>query len=189
MANVIINDTHLTDIANAIRAKGGTTATYLPSEMADAITAIESGSGGGGSSTTTGISYIGFGVVGKTNSGGYNNKITFPVMPQGFNLKTLKWKCLFYVESNDTSCSGIWRYDSTTKKCERMTLGNSTWETTDNIFLAEAYDDTDFKEYFPSGILFNGAASTNYFYVSTMEVSDDKELSSFGFKPIIWTVE
>lgn len=46
MANVIINDQNLTNIANAIRGKNGTTTTYKPSEMAAAISAIETGSGG-----------------------------------------------------------------------------------------------------------------------------------------------
>lgn len=46
MANVIINDTNLTNIANAIREKNGSTDTYMPSEMADAIAAIETGGGG-----------------------------------------------------------------------------------------------------------------------------------------------
>ena len=48
MANVIINDTNLTNIANAIREKNGTTNSYKPSEMANAIAAIEAGGGGGG---------------------------------------------------------------------------------------------------------------------------------------------
>lgn len=43
MANVIINDTNLTNIADAIRAKNGSTDTYKPSEMAAAITAISGG--------------------------------------------------------------------------------------------------------------------------------------------------
>lgn len=47
MANVIINDTNLTNIAAAIREKNGTTTTYKPSEMASAIAAIETGGGGG----------------------------------------------------------------------------------------------------------------------------------------------
>lgn len=47
MANVIIDDTNLTNIANAIRGKNGTQTTYLPSEMATAITNIPSGGGGG----------------------------------------------------------------------------------------------------------------------------------------------
>lgn len=47
MANVIINDTHLTNIADAIREKTGTSDTYKPGEMATAIQAIEAGSGGG----------------------------------------------------------------------------------------------------------------------------------------------
>lgn len=37
-----IDDTHLTNIANAIRAKNDTTNTYKPSEMAEAINGIES---------------------------------------------------------------------------------------------------------------------------------------------------
>lgn len=40
MANVIINDENLTNIANAIRGKNGLTTTYKPSQMAAAITAI-----------------------------------------------------------------------------------------------------------------------------------------------------
>lgn len=41
MANVIVNDTNLTDIANAIRDKNGETTTYKPSEMATAIGKID----------------------------------------------------------------------------------------------------------------------------------------------------
>lgn len=37
MANVIINDSHLTDIADSIRNKNGTNNKYKPSEMASAI--------------------------------------------------------------------------------------------------------------------------------------------------------
>lgn len=48
MANVIINDTNLTNIANAIREKNGTTNTYKPSEMASAITNLPTGGSGGG---------------------------------------------------------------------------------------------------------------------------------------------
>ncbi len=47
MATVTINDTHLKNIASAIRSKNGTTDTYKPSQMASAIENIESGSGGG----------------------------------------------------------------------------------------------------------------------------------------------
>ena len=46
MANVIVNDTNLTNIANAIREKNGETTSYKPSEMAAAIAAIEGGGGG-----------------------------------------------------------------------------------------------------------------------------------------------
>ena len=47
MANVIINDTNLKNIGNAIREKNGGEILYKPSEMADAILAIEGGGGGG----------------------------------------------------------------------------------------------------------------------------------------------
>lgn len=43
MAIVTIDDTNLTNIANAIRSKNGTNNTYKPSEMASAIESIETG--------------------------------------------------------------------------------------------------------------------------------------------------
>ena len=46
MSIVTIDDSNLTAIGNAIRAKNGTTTTYKPSEMAAAISAIESGDSG-----------------------------------------------------------------------------------------------------------------------------------------------
>ena len=46
MSIVTIDDSYLTAIGNAIRAKNGTTTTYKPSEMAAAISAIESGDSG-----------------------------------------------------------------------------------------------------------------------------------------------
>ena len=45
MAKVLVTDTHLTDIASAIRNKNGTSDTYKPSEMANAIESIETGGG------------------------------------------------------------------------------------------------------------------------------------------------
>lgn len=48
MANVVINDAHLNNIAAAIRAKNGSADTYKPSEMAAAINAIENTGGSGG---------------------------------------------------------------------------------------------------------------------------------------------
>lgn len=43
MANVIINDTHLNNIADSIRSKNGTSTKYKPSEMATAISNIPVG--------------------------------------------------------------------------------------------------------------------------------------------------
>lgn len=47
MANVLVQDTSLQAIANAIRAKNGTETLYKPGEMASAITALPTGGGGG----------------------------------------------------------------------------------------------------------------------------------------------
>lgn len=47
MANVLVNETALHDIADAIREKNGSQDTYKPSEMADAISDIESEVTGG----------------------------------------------------------------------------------------------------------------------------------------------
>ena len=46
MSIVTIDDSYLTAIGNAIRAKNGATTTYKPSEMAAAISAIETGDSG-----------------------------------------------------------------------------------------------------------------------------------------------
>lgn len=45
MAKAFIDDTNLTAIANAIRAKTGSADTYLPSEMATAISNLQIGGG------------------------------------------------------------------------------------------------------------------------------------------------
>lgn len=46
MTNVVIDDTNLKNIASAIREKNGTTDSYKPSEMSNAIKNIETGGGG-----------------------------------------------------------------------------------------------------------------------------------------------
>lgn len=55
MGKVIINDTTLTSIADAIREKNGQATTYLPSEMPAAIQAIE---GGGSKINITNAEYL-----------------------------------------------------------------------------------------------------------------------------------
>lgn len=46
MAQVLVNESSIEDIADAIRAKNGSSDTYLPSEMGDAIRNIPAGGGG-----------------------------------------------------------------------------------------------------------------------------------------------
>ena len=53
MSRVTVNETYLSDIADAIRSKNGTENTYTPAEMADAIEAIS-----GGGITPTGTKQI-----------------------------------------------------------------------------------------------------------------------------------
>ena len=48
MANVLVEETSLSNIASAIRVKNGSTAVYKPGEMAAAITNLPSGGSGGG---------------------------------------------------------------------------------------------------------------------------------------------
>lgn len=45
MSQVLITESHLTNIANAIRAKNGSNATYTPAQMSTAIAAIQTGGG------------------------------------------------------------------------------------------------------------------------------------------------
>ena len=48
MADYLVTDTELTDVADAIRTKGGTSAALeWPTDFVDAIDAIEAGGGGG----------------------------------------------------------------------------------------------------------------------------------------------
>lgn len=52
MSNVLVNDTSLTAIANAIRSKLGVSTTYKPGQMASAIQSIPTGGGSGGLSVS-----------------------------------------------------------------------------------------------------------------------------------------
>jgi hypothetical protein len=58
MANVLIEEISLTNIANAIRAKNGLSTTYKVSEMPSAINAISGGGGGGGPALKKQINFI-----------------------------------------------------------------------------------------------------------------------------------
>lgn len=69
MSKVLVNESSLTGIADAIRSKNGSTDTYKPSEMAAAITAI---SGGGGSGPE--IPEEAFVLSGNCNYWDYNGK-------------------------------------------------------------------------------------------------------------------
>ncbi len=85
MANVFIQDTTMTAIADAIRAKGGTEDSLLPSAMPDAISAIETGGGGGGGEPTDGdylVQFIGYrGEVYQTGRYNTGDTVSVPADP------------------------------------------------------------------------------------------------------------
>lgn len=169
MANVIINDTNLTNIADAIRSKTGSNDTYLPSEMANAISSISSGTvniGGG--------SKIYFGAMG-TVGASYCNKMSFDkVLPTDFDMTTATNFVLIFGVSNL-----LWRYNAATKQCEYLggiySTGTSINTATYQRNLLEDVADTSksFSNYFASGVKFN----TNYAYISSSEITNLKCLN------------
>lgn len=64
MSKVLVTETYLEDIADAIRSKNGSTDTYTPAEMASAISDISGGGGSGGEPTSVKIIFA-------TDSNGY----------------------------------------------------------------------------------------------------------------------
>lgn len=80
MANVLVNDLYLGDIADAIRSKLGVQTTYKPSQMANAIESI-SGGGGGSSLGTKSITANGTYNASSDSLDGYS-QVTVNV-PQG----------------------------------------------------------------------------------------------------------
>lgn len=55
---IAIDNSHLTDIANAIRSKNGSADTYKPREMAEAIAAIPTGGSGGTAQKIEMVGYV-----------------------------------------------------------------------------------------------------------------------------------
>lgn len=146
MGKVIINDTTLISIADAIREKNGETVTYLPSEMPDKIKNIEGG--GGMVKITNGDSIFSdchfhqglFDVCDFTNNTVYTN------MFYNSDVESIKFKnfCSDFVDISYmfSYCTSIKTVDFSEidvlkiNTCTNMFSGNSTIE---NVILPNCY--------------------------------------------------
>lgn len=162
MGQVLITETYLTDIANAIRKKNGSTTTYKPSEMAAAILAITT------SSDTPSVTYNDTGVdcSAMKKLGSFTNKSTTTGDLSGHtagkltkcipNNKKIHFKAVVFVPTglqlNDMSVSDFtngrsWSPNNnyTTRKSYPISTGiNYVFDWDENIAVT-SYDDEDDK--------------------------------------------
>lgn len=113
MAITTINDIHLTNIAEAIRNKNGSSDTYKPSEMATAISNIETG-GGGETPEYTRVDYIQFNGNQLVDTGIIGNQDT--QICASFTWESTTQRHLYGCASSDNTKSitsymdGSWRF-------------------------------------------------------------------------------
>lgn len=109
MSKVLVNEENLTNIANAIREKNGTTTTYKPGDMATAIQTISSG----GATPEKGI------VINEWDSNGYATDITVVGMGEIPN---------YYLELYDYNARHILSKATTIRLPNQLTsIGNSAF--------------------------------------------------------------
>ena len=129
MANVLITEQYLYDIADAIRDKLGAATTYKPGEMADAIESI-SGGGGGGSSASAYI-VTGTFVSADTQYGivnvdcGFEPELVLVTLPFNDNDTTSFW----WKNASWGASKAIWELRPAEQNGYMVDLGRQTGET------------------------------------------------------------
>ena len=140
MARYSIEDTTLTNIANAIREKNGTTTTYKPSEMALAISSIQ---GGGGSETKPmalslirkGIGYIDTGIDGANSNLTIQIRYEFETMPTGY------WYLIRAYATESTNSTRILYNKTTATYCCLNSIPSSSLSLTQTRYAGVVYTD------------------------------------------------
>ena len=115
MANVLVQDTSLTAIANAIREQNGSTDTYKPAEMATAIQGIQAG---GGELKT----------IVASQSYNYSSSMTsFTIQNNNFPESGVDFALVIGADTNNLNYPiGIYDYKASTNKFEKNSI---TWKS------------------------------------------------------------
>lgn len=106
MTKVLVDDTNLTNIANAIRGKAGGSTRYKPSEMATAITNIPSGGGSGATMIET--SSVSATTLTFNNSSTYSHYAIFAVSNTGYSAQSQSYGIYSYARLDDNKFRALY---------------------------------------------------------------------------------
>ena len=170
MPNVLVNDSSLTAIGNAIRAKNGETTTYKPAEMAAAITAISGGGSSGYVPTDADLKLTG------DCSNLFNGKLKWIIDNYGNRITTEKISSTAYMFSSyKGNCSSIQINSDYELRCNYMFYNAMITGGFPKIVMTKTTDyvadvSNIFREYIldniPDGFFDSMASSKIYSYLN-----------------------